>query len=129
MGVAQQPRHLRRWELTGSLAGWLCNDVQMCCLELICASKRICKNPDIVGVREEWAEAIHATARGHTGHKQKGSSQTQQNSKIFGKPVICDVLGPVPGVGVVARRSHGLLNMGTLSRGLLAVSLGGHLRE
>jgi hypothetical protein len=32
------------------------------------------------------------------------------------------VLGPVPGVGVMAKRSQGLLNVGTLSRGLLAVS-------
>jgi hypothetical protein len=32
------------------------------------------------------------------------------------------VLGPVPGVGVMAKGSQGLLNVGTLSRGLLAVS-------
>jgi hypothetical protein len=32
------------------------------------------------------------------------------------------VLGPVPGVGVMAKRSQGLLNAGALSCGLLAVS-------
>jgi hypothetical protein len=32
-----------------------------------------------------------------------------------------NVLGPVPGVDVMAKRSQGLLNVGTLSRGLLAV--------
>jgi hypothetical protein len=31
---------------------------------------------------------------------------------VFGKPVICDVLGPVPGVDVMGKRSQGLLNVG-----------------
>jgi hypothetical protein len=31
-------------------------------------------------------------------------------------------MGPVPGVDVMAKRPQGLLNVGTLSRGLLAVS-------
>jgi hypothetical protein len=42
----------------------------MCCLELICASKRIYKNPDIVGVREEWAEfPLWVFAKVRKGHK------------------------------------------------------------
>jgi hypothetical protein len=43
--------------------------------------KATCKNPDIVSVREEWAEAIHTTINDHMGHKR-----FQLNQKVPVKP-------------------------------------------
>ena len=56
-GMSLSNKYLHRWKLTDSAE----TDIYIC---------TICKNPDIVRVREEWAGAIHTTINDHMGHKR-----------------------------------------------------------
>jgi hypothetical protein len=60
-GMSLSNKYLHRWKLTDCSA-----DCTTCkCIETDVHICTICKNPDIVSVREEWAAAIHTTINNH----------------------------------------------------------------
>ena len=64
-GMSLSNKYLHRWKLTDSAECTTCK-----CVETDVHICTICKNPDIVRVREEWAGAIHTTINDHMGHKR-----------------------------------------------------------
>jgi hypothetical protein len=66
-GMSLSNKYLHRWKLTES-ADCAINTCK--CVETDVHICTACQNPDIVKVREEWAEAIHATINDHMGHER-----------------------------------------------------------
>jgi hypothetical protein len=66
-----------------------------------------------------WVSEIQRENSGAPTSKRERLHRAKRKKSLY---PIGDVLGPVPGVDVMAKRFQGLLNVGTLSCGLLAVS-------